>query len=89
MVMLPDYKEALGKYFKVSNDSSETAVVPLLFVIPGIFLALQTYIVAPTHMIEGTDVYAYEKFQIFGGIILILLGILLHLIRRVSKKSSI
>ena len=87
LLIHPENKEFF-KDFKQSGEDiikeSKTETIASLIFYPGVLLWIQTYIVAPSHMLGSVNVYMYATLQIGMGLLLIAIGILLFITSKIQ-----
>ncbi len=57
-----------------------------VLIIPGMILSLQTFIIAPTHIIDSVNVYMYNSIQLIGGLVLAAVGVFVFAIGKYKKE---
>lgn len=87
LLFLPNIKKALTEE-EEGEHGSVTSNLAAILIIPGLILSLQTFIVAPTHMIDGVNEYMYNSLQLIGGLVLAAAGVFLYAIGKYRKKKE-
>jgi len=86
LLFLPGIKKAL------TEDDGETVSasgnMAAVLIIPGLILSLQTFFVAPTHIIDDVNVYMYNSIQLIGGLVLAAIGVFVFAIGKYRKKEE-
>ena len=84
LLFLPGIKKAL------TEDDGETGSasgnMAAVLIIPGMILSLQTFIIAPTHIIDSVNVYMYNSIQLIGGLVLAAVGVFVFAIGKYKKE---
>ncbi len=85
LLFLPAFEKALTE----DNEEvgSASANISAVLIIPGLILSLQTFIVAPTHIIDNVNVYMYNSLQLIGGLVMAAIGVFVFAIGRYRKKE--
>ncbi|MHA1110878.1 MAG: hypothetical protein ACTSRE_07220 [Promethearchaeota archaeon] len=88
-IFTPTFKASNIANVRREKKGSNVAAAALFF--PGIFIAIQSLIVGPSHMMAAADLYMsygmIEAIQIGLGIILIAVGILVFAITRLRSRK--
>ncbi len=82
----------LGIKKALTEDDGETVSasgnMAAVLIIPGFILSLQTFFVAPTHIIDSVNVYMYNSLQLIGGLVLAAVGVFVFAIGKYMKKEE-